>query len=794
MKRPNMRLAKARQTAKAVCSAALLLFGTALPSVAAEYHDNFTDVASSDWFYDSVAEAYSMGVIDGVSASSYSPNGSLDLASCLKLACCAYQLRTNGVVTLKNGEKNWYEPYVDYARRMGIFTDDFESYDIPASRALAAVIFAGVLDELDEKEEILNPGQAPYQDVTDPDLWYYSGIQKLYNYGIMTGDETGNFNPGGIIRRGEVAAVVVRLLNPDRRVRLDGSTNASGSDADNTDSAESAGEPWTMSLYSGGSDTIAFTGQTGFSLLYANGVCSGYSTECLNDVTMTQDSLSFVLRKNVGLNAMGIVRGWLNNAAESVNGVPAETSPEERTAVLASRVSLTINGRPAPLSSLTLQTVDGDARYTLRLANRYRQDTVTSVILVCGELPADFQAASASAIADAASLPDARDTTASESASVPNPAAYQAALNAIRTDAYTELFSYEADRMMILYGFTIDPETSDASYALRFVYKDGSTQTVAVGRLEEIRMNESGSVLYYTVLGADGSLVEYGVNVGAGKTDGATSDGATSAPSNQTGASDESTDSAGTTDGTTPDTADTSEKPDLHGVLAGLNITLSGKDRNTIALVEGGSGNDDILFRALFADRETAFSIVRFAPSRLSFYNHGYLSNPSLRGEDAVAGRIFALKDGDYFALIYENGATDRIKAAAERVISSVTAENAFDCVYTGGWSFDVSSLPLMVLLETGSDTIAADPCQWVEDESAPNGFRIDNPTETRVTYKITSSTPVHVLALDWTPTLTTTYGEFRRVWSIGSKWKWWRIEVDPSTNTVLRLIEQYVP
>ena len=47
---------------------------------------SFTDVSTSDWFYNDVKSAVALGLINGKSATSYAPNDNLTYAEAIKLA------------------------------------------------------------------------------------------------------------------------------------------------------------------------------------------------------------------------------------------------------------------------------------------------------------------------------------------------------------------------------------------------------------------------------------------------------------------------------------------------------------------------------------------------------------------------------------------------------------------------------------------------------------------------------------------------------------------------------------
>ena len=82
--------------ATAMC---LSMFGTVF---AAEF--NFTDVKTSDWFYNDVKSAVEMGLVNGKTPTTYAPNDNLTYAEAIKLAACMNQLYVNGEVTLASGK------------------------------------------------------------------------------------------------------------------------------------------------------------------------------------------------------------------------------------------------------------------------------------------------------------------------------------------------------------------------------------------------------------------------------------------------------------------------------------------------------------------------------------------------------------------------------------------------------------------------------------------------------------------------------------------------------------------
>ena len=177
----------------------------------------FTDVKKSDWFYDDVKSAVEMGLINGKSTTTYAPNDNLTYAEAIKLAACMNQLYNEGAISLASGNP-WYKPYVDYCIDKEIIDKEY-NYTENATRAGYMGIFAKALP--DEGLEAIN--NVPDNSIPDvpSSRAYAAGVYKLYRAGILTGvDDAHNCNPLANIKRSEVAAILTRMMNEDKRVSI----------------------------------------------------------------------------------------------------------------------------------------------------------------------------------------------------------------------------------------------------------------------------------------------------------------------------------------------------------------------------------------------------------------------------------------------------------------------------------------------------------------------------------------------------------------------------------------------
>ena len=184
---------------------------------------NFTDVTSSDWFYNDVKTAVEMGLVNGKNETTYAPNDNLTYAEAIKLAACMNMLYLEGSVSLESGTP-WYKPYVDYCIENAIIDKEY-NYDDNATRAGYMGIFANALPE----EGLVEINNVPDNSIPDvpSSRAYAPAVYKLYRAGILTGvDEAHNCNPLANITRAEVAAILTRMMNETKRVSITDMGNA----------------------------------------------------------------------------------------------------------------------------------------------------------------------------------------------------------------------------------------------------------------------------------------------------------------------------------------------------------------------------------------------------------------------------------------------------------------------------------------------------------------------------------------------------------------------------------------
>lgn len=521
----------------AVLAAVLL----ALPVFAApSYNGQFTDVSSSAWYYSDVADAYSLGLINGKSDTQFKPDGTLTIAETVKLASVCHQMLRDGKVTeLTSSGGSWYDPYVDYAAENGIVTEDYPDYNAAATRGQVAVLFSRAMISSGTDCPEINP--IAFGSLTDVsvDAWYSGAVYRLYRWGILTGDGAGSVKPEAQVKRSEISAIVMRMIDASKRVDLnanDGdklpeSSAVTVPSADTTTAAPDVLS--SLTLYAGSTDKKAFTGITGaagdFSVTggesYLN---ASYSMDLLNSVILENDNISFRLYTGSGYEALGIVRGWLNEAARGQNGA-AIRDRDDVYASINSLFQIWIDDTRIPVNEMWYADHGDYTTYAFYFDRYVDPEAVASVRFLCGRLDVSTLEAYGMeslsylvSTAEKLTTPPVEESlgnlggtsgeTDSSAGSAGVSEAYSAAIRDAKSGAEI-LYEYETSRCTILYGRRMYGGTAD-DYRLLFVFPDGTVQNVAYVKLDSIRINNDGDVLYYAIQGPDGKTIQYGVNFG----------------------------------------------------------------------------------------------------------------------------------------------------------------------------------------------------------------------------------------------------------------------------------------
>lgn len=159
---------------------------------------DFSDVASSDWYYEAVEYVCAKGLIDGVAEGSFAPNGTLTRAMVWTILA-----RASGVDT--DGGASWYAKAQEWAAAKGI--SDGENPDAAITREE----FVTMLWRL-AGEPVYTADLSRVPDAGSIGTWAQQAMCWAWATGLIEGDETGAVSPAASASRAAAATLIMRYL------------------------------------------------------------------------------------------------------------------------------------------------------------------------------------------------------------------------------------------------------------------------------------------------------------------------------------------------------------------------------------------------------------------------------------------------------------------------------------------------------------------------------------------------------------------------------------------------------
>lgn len=185
-----------------------------------ETYPGFVDVNENAWYGTRqtgvIRSACRLGIMEGVGGGRFQPQTAITRAEAIKMAAVVHDRYLGGTGALGAGSSPWYHDFLNYALANDMIEPtDFSVYDVPATRAEMAMLFAACLPQYE-----LTPSA---QAVTPPDVTastaHADAIYALYRAGILVGDAgTHAFRPNDSITRAEAAVIIVRTVCVEGRI------------------------------------------------------------------------------------------------------------------------------------------------------------------------------------------------------------------------------------------------------------------------------------------------------------------------------------------------------------------------------------------------------------------------------------------------------------------------------------------------------------------------------------------------------------------------------------------------
>ena len=180
--------------------------GTAFP---------FTDVAESRWSYPYIREMYEVGVIDGMTPTTFEPAGNVTRAQFVKmlalLQSADVSAYASGPFTDVPGDA-WYAHYVNWAAANAIVNGTSETTFDP-NAAISRQDMAVMLYRYAQQYGIALPEQtaAPFTDEGSVAAYALPAVQALHRAGVINGMPDGSFRPYDTATREQACAVLCTL-------------------------------------------------------------------------------------------------------------------------------------------------------------------------------------------------------------------------------------------------------------------------------------------------------------------------------------------------------------------------------------------------------------------------------------------------------------------------------------------------------------------------------------------------------------------------------------------------------
>ena len=175
----------------------------------------FTDVSTSDWFYDDVAFVYKNGLFSGTDSRSFSPNASMTRAM---LVTVLYRLEGEPTLTGRSSFTDvrsgaYYEKAVIWAAANGIVTGTDSTSFSPAAKVTREQL-AAILYRYAQYRKLDTDASAKLNSFTDADsvsAYASEALGWAVSEGLING-ASGKLMPKGDATRAQVAAILHRFV------------------------------------------------------------------------------------------------------------------------------------------------------------------------------------------------------------------------------------------------------------------------------------------------------------------------------------------------------------------------------------------------------------------------------------------------------------------------------------------------------------------------------------------------------------------------------------------------------
>ena len=175
--------------------------------------EDFNDVSSEYWAYNTIMELSDKGIIDGFDDNTFNPNGEITREQFIKLLVCATDnveenASTDNIEDISDGE--WSYNYIANADECSIIGDEdysggFNPHGLLDRKTAVKWISKSINVSNNDVQTSI------FKDIADDNTDFYAS--ELYGYGIINGYEDGSFRPDNVLTRAEAATIIKNITD-----------------------------------------------------------------------------------------------------------------------------------------------------------------------------------------------------------------------------------------------------------------------------------------------------------------------------------------------------------------------------------------------------------------------------------------------------------------------------------------------------------------------------------------------------------------------------------------------------
>ena len=176
----------------------------------------FSDVSKNDWFYDAVQDAVDMGLMAGVSANRFDPNGTVTRAMVAQILYAREgKPAVSGAAAISDVPANaWFHDAMQWAKAQGViagYPDGRMEPNAPVTREQLAVILHSYAQKKD-MDLSKTAGLAGYADAADVSVWAKDAMSWAVGSGLISGRSASILAPAGSATRAECAVIFTQMF------------------------------------------------------------------------------------------------------------------------------------------------------------------------------------------------------------------------------------------------------------------------------------------------------------------------------------------------------------------------------------------------------------------------------------------------------------------------------------------------------------------------------------------------------------------------------------------------------